>query len=205
MPVSYKQLKTYGEVLAQYHLHPEWKFNNASFTDSGFTVRRHIIATAIEHIGKEANRWEELWHLGDDPQARIIYGIAPDDLKSVQDSILQVCQNYKVRELARASQLSVGEISALLNNKCNPTQETLIKFLAGIEKLKAEYIERDSRLQTVLNSIKQICQQISVRQFAALTGIDNSYLIRILNGERKPSTGMLSKVEYALAGFESKV
>ena len=54
--VSAEELKTYEEVLVQYHLSPEDKFANGDFLDRGRTLRRHIHATGIDLIGKEANR-----------------------------------------------------------------------------------------------------------------------------------------------------
>ena len=50
---------TYAEALAQYHLRPEAKFLYGEFCDRGRTERRHVVATQIVHIGKEANKWEE--------------------------------------------------------------------------------------------------------------------------------------------------
>jgi hypothetical protein len=55
-PVEPQALKTYQEALAQYHLHPEAKFHNGDYLDRGVTHRRHIVATAVEHIGKEAGQ-----------------------------------------------------------------------------------------------------------------------------------------------------
>jgi hypothetical protein len=55
-PVRPEQLKSYAEVLAQYHLSCEDKFNNGQFLDRGRTERRHVVATAFTWIGKEANR-----------------------------------------------------------------------------------------------------------------------------------------------------
>ena len=49
------QLKTYAEVLCQYHLSSENKFENGQFLDRGRTERRHIVATEFVLIGKEAN------------------------------------------------------------------------------------------------------------------------------------------------------
>ncbi len=50
--VHAKQLKTYREALAQYHLHPEMKFLDADYTERGPTRRRHIHVAAIHLIGK---------------------------------------------------------------------------------------------------------------------------------------------------------
>ncbi len=55
-PVRPEQLKTYAEVLAQYHLSCEDKFANGEFLNCGRTERRHVIATGFVWIGKEANR-----------------------------------------------------------------------------------------------------------------------------------------------------
>jgi hypothetical protein len=51
-----EQLKTYAEVLAQYHLSCEDKFENGQFLDRGRTERRHVVATGFTWIGKEANQ-----------------------------------------------------------------------------------------------------------------------------------------------------
>ena len=55
-PIRPEQLKTYAEVLAQYHLSCEDKFENGQFLDQGRTERRHVVVTGVEWIGKEANR-----------------------------------------------------------------------------------------------------------------------------------------------------
>jgi hypothetical protein len=55
-PIGPEQLKTYAEVLAQYHLSSEDKFKNGQFLDRGRTIRRHIVATGFAWIGKEANQ-----------------------------------------------------------------------------------------------------------------------------------------------------
>jgi hypothetical protein len=55
-PIAPERLKSYAEVLAQYHLSPEAKFANGQYFDRGRTERRHVVATEFEFIGKEANR-----------------------------------------------------------------------------------------------------------------------------------------------------
>jgi hypothetical protein len=73
--VHAKQLKTYRGALAQYHLHPEMKFLDADYTDRGPTRRRHIHVAAVHLIGKEADRLEEQFYLGLNPEAEVSYGI----------------------------------------------------------------------------------------------------------------------------------
>ena len=91
-------LMTYTETLAQYHLRPEAKFLNGEHTDTGRTERRHVVATTIIHIGKEANKWEEQYFLGDDEDAGIEY-----EAGAAHEAI-----NANVRRLVR----ELGERSA---------------------------------------------------------------------------------------------
>src|SRR5208282_460335 len=74
-PIPTEQLKTYTEALAQHHMRPEAKFLNGDYCDRGRTERRHVLATHLVHIGKEANKWEEQHFLGGDEDAEIEYGI----------------------------------------------------------------------------------------------------------------------------------
>tara|TARA_R110002049_G_scaffold306155_1_gene504129 strand:- start:1519 stop:4254 length:2736 start_codon:yes stop_codon:yes gene_type:complete len=55
-PVPVECLKTYAEALALFHLSPEDKFENGAPWDQGPTRRRHVVATGITLIGKEANK-----------------------------------------------------------------------------------------------------------------------------------------------------
>jgi len=88
-PVSAHYLKTYEEALAQYHLHSEAKSHNDHHLDCGATQRRHIIAPAVEHIGKEANRREVQLYLGLDLEAQTEYGTAPDDRERILETLVR--------------------------------------------------------------------------------------------------------------------
>jgi hypothetical protein len=81
-PIVNGTLKTYRQALAQYHLSPESKFVNGEPFDIGPTQRRHVKAIAIHHIGKEANRWEEQFHLGFNEDDQIDYGLSPQDFQT---------------------------------------------------------------------------------------------------------------------------
>jgi hypothetical protein len=64
LPVATDVLKSFKQVIAQYHLHPESKFLNGDYVDRGTTRRRYVYAASIRNIGKEANEWEEQFYLG---------------------------------------------------------------------------------------------------------------------------------------------
>jgi hypothetical protein len=76
--IAPESLKTYRQALAQYHLSPESKFLNGEYLDAGETRRRHVEATEIHHIGKEADRLEEQYFLGINESAEIQYGANPN-------------------------------------------------------------------------------------------------------------------------------
>ena len=137
-------LETYAETLAQYHLHPEAKFGNGDFTDSGFTTRRHVVAQEVEHIGKEANRWEEQFYLGENPETQIVYGTAPEDAKRMRGSVLREMQSFGVRALAQEAGVSVGLVSAVKRGRGQPKREILLKLLAAIRRLAADAVGSSS-------------------------------------------------------------
>jgi DNA polymerase family B len=93
-------LITYAEALAQYHLRPEAKFLNGDFFDRGRTERRHVIATQILHIGKEANKWEEQYFLGPDDGAEIEYGVG-QTFDALDLGLRELCRELGEREAAR--------------------------------------------------------------------------------------------------------
>lgn len=136
-PVEAGRLQTYREAMAQYHLHSEAKFGNGEYRDAGYTTRRHIAASEIEHIGKEADRWEEQLYLGENPEAQIVYGTAPEDEERLRGTVLRGVQAFTVRALARESGVSLGEVSAIKRGQGRPKRETLIKVRGAILRLES--------------------------------------------------------------------
>ena len=99
-PIPASELKTYADALARYHLRPEAKFLNGEFCDRGRTEHRHVVATQLLHIGKEANKWEEQHFLGEDEEAEIEYGV--DENESLLNSkIRDVCDEIGQRVVAK--------------------------------------------------------------------------------------------------------
>ncbi len=115
-PVPARTLKTYQQVLAQYHLHPETKFTNGDFVDVGTTRRRHVHMSGIRNIGKEADHWEEQFYLGLDEEAPVDHGLAPSG------------QEQKLSEL-RALARQMGQ--RRLAEKLGISRTTLAQWLRG--------------------------------------------------------------------------
>ncbi len=130
-----EMLCTYREALIRYHLHPERKFRGGDYTDSGPLERRHIRipeVNGIQYIGKEANRWEERMHTGEDPDAVIRYGVAGGSLDQLREQVATACSKFGVRRVARAAGFS---------------HSTVLRFLAGESELQAATV---SRLQVAI-------------------------------------------------------
>jgi hypothetical protein len=195
-------LKSYQEALAQYHLHPEAKFLDGDYVDNGVTRRRHIFATAVEHIGKEANRWEEQFHLGCDSDAQTEYGTAPEDQERILDVVRRAGEKFGQRALAKSAHVSLREVSTLFRSGHNIVPDGLAKLYRAIPRLEAAFLEKAEHTQDVLNEVRACCQKNSVRQLAACAEVDQANLTRILSGRRKPSEAILAKLELALTKFQ---
>ena len=130
-PISSKCLKTYREALAQYHLSPESKFLNGDYLDQGPTIRRHVEATAVHHIGKEANRWEEQFYLGFDEEEQIEYGVAPEESKKAFEALKTNIQKAGQREIARESGISRRTLSRLMQDK-NMRKEIIARIVTAL-------------------------------------------------------------------------
>ena len=109
------QLKTYGRALAQYHLHPEAKFLRGGYTHRGKTRRRHVYATVISLIGKEANRWEEQFYLGVEAEAQVEYGLTPKEYEDLIAKLKIVADTIGGKPLARAMGISRRHLSGILH------------------------------------------------------------------------------------------
>ena len=101
-------------------------------------LRRHIQVATIEHIGKEANRWEEQLYLGENPEAQIEYGVAPQDKDRLRGTVLACCQPLKPGKLAKAASMSVGYVSSILAGQCNSKAEIWLKLLKTAQTLMSK-------------------------------------------------------------------
>jgi transcriptional regulator with XRE-family HTH domain len=190
-----EDLKTYLETLAQYHLHPEAKFDNGNYTDIGTTKRKHIYATAIEHIGKEANRLEDQWYLGHDPEAQTVYRLPKKDFEKLAAVTIREARKYRQRELARASGYSLREVSRLICGEVAATPQSIARLQSAINTLEKEKQETAE----TLSRAKQASQKLGLRKFASQAGIDPANLYKTLMGKRRPSAESLAKLQHILS------
>ena len=130
-PVSHDRLLTYREALAQYHLHPERKFHGGDYLDTGPTSRRHVRPLGpINNIGKEANRWEEQFYLGANPEAQVDYAVPESELIAYATEVRSRAQQFGVREISREASVSTGTVSSFARGRITPG----IRILRAIDR-----------------------------------------------------------------------
>jgi transcriptional regulator with XRE-family HTH domain len=163
------------------------------------TRRRHIHVTAVEHIGKEANRWEEQLYLGLDLGALTEYGLSPEGRERALQATRRVADTRGQRKLAEAAGMSLSELSAVLVGKRNPSLSTLAKLCVGISRLQRAERDEAEQAKSVLEAVRRHCQRTGLRDFARRSEIDPANLVRVLNIRRKPGRLMLAKLQATLA------
>jgi hypothetical protein len=132
-PVPKAVLASYHDVLAHYHLHSESKFHNGELYDRGITERIQIEVIGVEYIGKEANRWEEQYYLGEMPGAQIEYGLHPDGLQRMIAVLIVAARSCGTEKLATAAQLSRQQLHAILYWGVKPKRGTLIRLCQALK------------------------------------------------------------------------
>lgn len=133
-------LKTYDQALAQYHLHPEAKFLGGGYLERGVTQRRHILASSVECIGKEANRWEEQAHLGQDETAQIIYSHPAETSEASLLNLRQETRRFPVRTLASEAGLATETVQRFRTGEVAPRRGTLKRIRSALDRLESHKV-----------------------------------------------------------------
>ncbi len=134
LPVKADRLKSYANALTQYHFHPEVKFLNGDFVDRGTTERRHVFATSANLIGKEANKWEEQFYLGLNPEDQPDYGLDQTDRKLKLLQLRQAAKKYGVSKLAKAAGISRQHLSSILKGKSQASNRVIVELEAAAKR-----------------------------------------------------------------------
>jgi transcriptional regulator with XRE-family HTH domain len=193
-PVPRRQLKTYRQALVRYHLHPEAKFHHGDFTDRGRTERRHLRAISIALIGKEANRWEEQFFLGLDPEAQNEYGLATADRERLRDTIREAIKAIGMGKFATITKWSRQHLYDILAGRKSLPDAELARLAAHARHVTAS----QSSATDILPLIRQRCDQIGLRQFAARARMAHGHLSLVLSGQRQPSPKLLARLRQAI-------
>jgi hypothetical protein len=191
------QLKTNLEGLAQYHLHPETKFLNGDFLDKGRTQRRHIVVKSVQHIGKEANKWEEQFFTGLDPDAQIEYGICPEQRSEILQAVLQAITTHGAKSIADIAKLTERHVLDIGKGGTIPSERTLAKLHSAAKALENASLSEQALRQRINAMMEE--RNISIRNLAAKIEIDPSNLAKILSGHRNAGNQLIHAYEYLMS------
>ncbi|KTS08378.1 hypothetical protein SB2_00535 [Methylobacterium radiotolerans] len=196
--VEVTSLKTYVHVLAGYHLSPEPKFENGRPFDQGPTARRRVRAYGFVYIGKEANRWEEAFFLGPDPEAEVVYGSAPDGHRPMLEELQRAKAAVGERRLTDALGISRATLRTLLADGAKPGERLrgvialrLPVFWAEMQK------ERERRAQAAAWLAQEISRD-GLTVVASRYGHDPANLAAIRVGRRTMPEKLLRSVILAI-------
>jgi hypothetical protein len=182
VPVSRAALKSYRHALAQYHLRPESKFLNADFAARGTTLRRHVLAIGIRHIGKEANRWEEQFFVGLDRGAAPDYGCSAANLAAFADELRSIANTLGRKLVADSMGVSAATVRKALAGSI-PILSSLLGN-AALPQLgdAAETLHKAAAARRA--TLRAAVETLGLREAARGQGLDPSNLRRMLKSPR---------------------
>jgi plasmid maintenance system antidote protein VapI len=194
-PIAANQLKTYAQALAQYHLRPEAKFENGDYCDRGPTRRRHVQATQINYIGKEANRWEEQFFLGMDKNTSIEYGADPN-APALFDELMVAVGKFGKPQLASWIGISRNSLTKILDMRCqNLAPRISQKIGAAMTALNSNSLDQENQNSNLLEVARVEIADIGLSEFARRLKVDASNLSKVVDGKRKVSRQLAGNVE----------
>lgn len=193
-PVPSSILATYREAIAGYHLHPESKFENGQYTDVGLTKRRHVQAVAVEHIGKEANRWEEKFFLGELTEAQIEYGMSAPERRRVVNLVTKAAKEFDQTALAETAGISRQHFVEILAGNATPKNATLRALLDAVKALMEKHQHERNQSTIALDRLRDELGYLGLTQAAQKLGQDPSNLHEVIRGIRRVSLALTNQL-----------
>lgn len=179
-PVPSDGLQTYREAVAQYHLHPESKFLSGDYSDRGTTRRRHIRASGIRLIGKEANELERQQMLGADGKCDPGYGFAADSFVQLRCELAELAETLGNDRAAKMLRVPPRRLRSIVTGAVNPDDATISGLSTHLPLAldRAEIIRAERKRE--MQRLNQMVQELGLRESARQIGVDASNLRRKL-------------------------
>ena len=141
--------------------------------------------TAVQIIGKEANRWEEQFHLGAEPEAQSEYGLQPETREQAMVLIANAVQLYGLQAVALAGRVWKQLLSQAIKGETMLNDAAVQRLFNAVTAMDERSMKRQERHATRLSDIKQQVQRDGLRRVADSMEISAGYLSRMLAGKRK--------------------
>jgi hypothetical protein len=176
--VSPRRLKSYADALSNYHLHPESKFLNGDYLDRGTTERRHVRATTVHHIGKEANNWEQQAVLGLSADAPTYGAGVPDP--ACLTIIKPMIKRWGLSACSRAFGVSTPTLRSAVDGSERLSDRSLQLIAARLCQAKHLFERVDSERVAEIERLRTLVLRVGLRSAASELRTDPSNLRRKL-------------------------
>jgi hypothetical protein len=178
--VPVDQLKSYAAALCDYQIHPESKFLNGDYLNRGCTTRRHIRVTAVEHIGKEANNWEEQAFLGFSEEALPTYGVGATDPAALSVELRPMIERLGIAPCARALGISAATLSKFIDHPGGVKEHSRQLIASRMDRAKRLFAMVQATQESERAELSAAIQRDGLRPTARRLGMDASNLRRWL-------------------------
>lgn len=183
--VAGSALGTYAEALAQYHVSPESKFAGGDYLDRGTTRRRHVRATGVLHIGKEAHDWERQAIVGLNADSELAYGIAGDELAA---KLRAFRAEFGEAQAAKTLRISATLLRSLASRESGPGLAKVARTVASRLPLALRICggKQQDRMAE-FNRLRLAVELDGLRETGRKLAIDPSNLRRKLANMARPA------------------
>jgi DNA-binding phage protein len=149
---------------------------------------------AVEYIGKEANRWEEQFYLGELTEAQIDYGMSAPERRRVVNLVARAAKRFDQTALAETAGISRQHLVEILAGNTNPRNATLHALLRAIKALTENDQHKRNHSAIALDRLRDEFGCLGLTQAAQKLGQDPSNLRKVLMGIRRPSLALTNQL-----------
>ena len=100
------------------------------------TTKRHVVATSLRYIGKEADRLEERVNQALDDDVDIVYAPSSGDQAATSGKLRHMAQAIKITAIARRTGLSTKHVSNLIKGNENGSAASRSRIASALRALR---------------------------------------------------------------------
>ena len=173
-------LRSYADVLRGYHRSPESKFIGGGAHDVGPLARRHVFASTIINIGKEADAFQDAENYGADEDDVTLYGASPLD----RDAMTVEITAAAVHALKVRANVGHAVIARARSGDKELAPRVLFRIYRAAVFLRLEQETLRLEDQELCAWLKVIEADIGLKSLSVQLAVDRSNLRKALDSER---------------------
>ena len=196
-----ERIAVHGRSLVRYHLHPESKFRGGDYDQHGALRRRHVIAFAMQAIGKESDDIEENEFIGEDA-GPMEHPMASSSNAKVAAFVAETQQTLGAsdRELLGHAKVSPHSLKHLRAGK-RVGDDLLHRLASAAERLRLERGPALAEREKWLQIARELMINMGGRnKLAAVLSVSGPYLGRVLGGKKPMTAEMIGRLKALSAG-----